>query len=43
MTATVTEAIQAATTAFLDQNLEAALATASLEQDLEDNRLLIKR
>jgi hypothetical protein len=31
LTGTVTEAIQAATTALLDQNLEAARATASLE------------
>jgi phosphate transport system protein len=43
MTATVTEAIQAATTALLDQNLEAARATASLEQELQDDRLLIER
>jgi phosphate uptake regulator len=43
MIATVTEARQAATTAFLDQNLAAAPGTASLEQELEDNRLLIKR
>jgi phosphate transport system protein len=43
MTGTVTEAIQAATTALLDQNLEAARATASLEQELEDDRLLIER
>jgi phosphate transport system protein len=43
MTGTVTEAVQAATTALLDQNLEAARATASLEQDLEDGRLLIER
>ena len=43
MTWTVTEAIQAATTALLDQNLEAARATASLEQELEDDRMLIER
>jgi len=43
MTGTVTEAIQAATTALLDRNLEAARATASLEQELEDNQLLIER
>jgi phosphate transport system protein len=43
MTGTVTEAIQAATTALLDQNLEAARATASLEQELEDDRMLIER
>jgi phosphate uptake regulator len=42
MNATVSEAIQAATTALLDQNLEAARATASLEQELEDDRLLIE-
>jgi phosphate transport system protein len=43
MTGTVTEAIQAATTALLDQNLEAARATASLQQELEDHQLLIER
>ena len=43
MTGTVTEAVQAATTALLDQNLEAARATASLEQELEDGRMLIER
>jgi phosphate transport system protein len=43
MTGTVTEAIQAATTALLDQNLEAARATASLEQELEGHQLLIER
>jgi phosphate transport system protein len=43
MTGTVTEAIQAATTALLDQNLEAARATASLEQELEDHQLQIER
>ena len=36
MTGTVTEAIQAATTALLDQNLEAVRATASLERELEE-------
>ena len=43
MAGTVTEAVQAATTALLDQNLEAARATASLERELEDDRLLIER
>ena len=43
MTWTATEAIQAATTALLEQNLEAARATASLEQELEADRLLIER
>jgi phosphate transport system protein len=42
MTATVTEAIQAATTALLEQNLDAARATASLEQHLHDDRLLVE-
>jgi phosphate transport system protein len=43
MTGTVTEAIQAATTALLDQNLEAARATAALKQQLEDDRMLIEQ
>jgi len=43
MTGAVTEAILAATTSLLDQNLETARATASLEQELEDNRRLIER
>jgi phosphate transport system protein len=43
MTGRVTEAVQAATTALLDQNLEAARATASLEQEMEGDRLLIER
>jgi phosphate transport system protein len=43
MTATVTEAIQAATTALLDRNLAAARATAALERELEDHRLIIGR
>jgi phosphate transport system protein len=42
MTGTVIEAILAATTALLDQNLQAAHATASLEQQLEDDRQLIE-
>jgi phosphate transport system protein len=41
MTGTVTEAIQAATTALLDHNLEAVRATASLERELEEDRLLV--
>ena len=43
MIGTVTEAVQAATTALLDQDLEAARATASLEQELEVDRMLIER
>ena len=43
MTETATEAIQAATTALLDQDPAAALVTASLEQELEDDLLLIER
>lgn len=43
MTGTVTEALQAATTALLDQNLEAVRATASLERELEEGHLLIER
>ena len=43
MTATASEAIRAATTALLDQDPEAAHMTASLEQDLEDDRLAIER
>jgi phosphate transport system protein len=42
MTGAVTEAILAATTALLDQNLQAAHATASLEQQLDDDRQLIE-
>ena len=43
MTGTVTEAIQAATTALLDQNLETVRATASLERELEQDRLLVEQ
>jgi phosphate transport system protein len=43
MTETATEAIQAATTALLDQDPAAALVTASREQELEDDLLLIER
>jgi phosphate transport system protein len=43
MTGTVTEAIQAATTALLDHNLEAVRATASLERELEEDRLLVEQ
>ena len=43
MIGTVTEAIQAATTALLDQNLEAVRATASLERELEQDRLLVEQ
>jgi phosphate transport system protein len=42
MTATVTEGIQPATTALLDRNLNAARATAALEQQLHDHHLLIE-
>jgi hypothetical protein len=43
MTGTVTEAIQAATIALLDHNLEAVRATASLERELEEDRLLVEQ
>jgi phosphate transport system protein len=43
MAGTATEAIQAATTALLDQDPEAAQVTVSLEQKLEDDHLLIER
>ena len=43
MTGTVTEAIQAATTALLSQDLEAARETALLEQELENDRLMVER
>jgi len=43
MTGTLTEALQAATTALLDQNLEAVRATASLERELEEDRLLVEQ
>lgn len=43
MTGTVTQAIQAATTALLDHNLEAVRATASLERELEQDRLLVEQ
>jgi phosphate transport system protein len=43
MTGTVTEAIQAATTALLDHNLEAVRATASLERELGEDRLLVEQ
>lgn len=43
MTATASKAIQAATTALLDQDLEAVRLTASLEQQLEDDRLALER
>ena len=43
MTGTASKAIRAATTALLDQDLEAALLTASLEQELEDDRLALER
>lgn len=43
MTATASKAIRAATTALLDQDLEAVRLTASLEQELEDDRLPLER
>ena len=43
MTATASKAIRAATTALLDQDLEAVRLTASLEQQLEDDRLALER
>jgi phosphate transport system protein len=43
MTATASKAIRAATTALLDLDLEAVRMTASLEQELEDDRLAIER
>ena len=43
MTATASEAIQAATTALLDQNPEAVHRTAALDQNLEDDWLAIER
>src|SRR5512133_3941551 len=42
MTGTVTEALQA-TTALLDQNLEAVRATASLERELKEDPLLVEQ
>jgi phosphate transport system protein len=43
MTETASKAISAATTALLDLDLEAVRVTASLEQELEDDRLMIER
>ena len=43
MTATASKAIRAGTTALLDQDLEAVRLTASLEQELEDDRLALER
>jgi phosphate transport system protein len=43
MTETAAKAIRAATTALLDQDLEAVRLTASLEQELEHDGLLIER
>jgi len=43
MTTTASKAIRAATTALLDQDLEAVRLTASLEQQLEDDRLALER
>ncbi|HEY6682839.1 MAG TPA: phosphate signaling complex protein PhoU [Propionibacteriaceae bacterium] len=43
MTGMASEAILAATTALLDQDLEAVRRTGALEQKLEDDRLLIER
>ena len=43
MTGTASEAIRLATTALLDQDLEAVGVTTALEQELEDDRLLVER
>jgi phosphate transport system protein len=43
MTQTALDAIQAATTALLDHDSEAVRITASLEQELEDDQLMIER
>jgi phosphate transport system protein len=43
MTGTASEAIRAATTALLDKDLEAVRMTASLEQELEDDRVMVER
>jgi phosphate transport system protein len=43
MTGTASQAIRAATTALLDQDLEAAHLTAALEQELEEDRLALER
>lgn len=43
MTETASKAIRAATTALLDQDLEAVRMTESLEQRLEEDQLLIER
>jgi phosphate transport system protein len=43
MTGTASEAIRAATTALLEQDLEAVRTTASLEQKLEAEQLAIER
>jgi phosphate transport system protein len=43
MTETASKAIRAGTTALLDLDLEAVRMTASLEQELEDDRLAIER
>ncbi|HKX14409.1 MAG TPA: phosphate signaling complex protein PhoU [Propionibacteriaceae bacterium] len=43
MTETASKAIRAATTALLGLDLEAVRMTASLEQELEDDRLAIER
>ncbi|HET9779136.1 MAG TPA: phosphate signaling complex protein PhoU [Propionibacteriaceae bacterium] len=43
MTQSASEAIRAATTALLDQDLEAVRVTGALEQDLEDTLFAIER
>jgi phosphate transport system protein len=43
MTQTASEAIRAATTALLDQDLEAVRTTGAFEQDLEANLIAIER
>lgn len=42
MTQTALDAIRAATTALLDQDMEAVRVTASLDQELEDKHLMIE-
>ena len=43
MTGTASEAIRAATTALLDQDLDAVHMTGTLKQELEDDQLMIER
>jgi hypothetical protein len=43
MTGTASQAIRAATTALLDQDLEAVRVTGALEQDLQADLMAIER